>query len=168
MDECKNAAEARLVNRVTDRNNTIPISNLDEGGDLERNWKTITNWKKGGWTQEKIKYQKKTLKGVKTKTNQLYIKDNNKISQADLEKPDIEWERAQGKSVNVLFGRKAEVEIEKTKTIQKKQLILECSPSCYQLKEMEKKLATGEELAIDNVSPSCFSFFWWHKTTTTK
>ena len=50
MNRCKNATEAQLVNRVTDRNNTNPISNLEEGGDLERNWKTITNWKKGeGW-----------------------------------------------------------------------------------------------------------------------
>ena len=48
MNRCKNATEAQLVNRVTDRNNTNPISNLEEGGDLERNWKTITNWKKGG------------------------------------------------------------------------------------------------------------------------
>ena len=48
--------------------------------------------------------------------------------------------------INVLYlGRKAKVEIEKTKTVQKKQLISEFFTTWYQLREMENKLATREE-----------------------
>ena len=47
--------------------------------------------------------------------------------------------------INVLYlGRKAKVEIEKTKTVQKKQLISEFFTTWYQLKEMENKLETRE------------------------
>ena len=64
------------------------------GGDLEQDWKTITNWKKWGiWTLN--------IKIIGE--NQQDIKDNNKIRQAGLARSDIEWEgRAQGKFVNVL------------------------------------------------------------------
>ena len=45
MNAGKNAAEAQLVNRVTGRKSTNPISNLEGGEDLEGNWET--NWTKG-------------------------------------------------------------------------------------------------------------------------
>ena len=48
--------------------------------------------------------------------------------------------------INVLYlERKGKVEIEKTKTVQKKQLISEFFTTWYQLREMENKLATREE-----------------------
>ena len=45
----KNAAEAQLVNRVTDTNKTNPISNLDEGETWSKTGKPLPIGRNGGF-----------------------------------------------------------------------------------------------------------------------
>ena len=91
----------------------------------------------------------KKIQIITSKKNQQDKKDNDKVTQEDLEKPDIEWGWAQGKSVNVPYGGKQRLRLKISKLFQK-ETDLGMLPVLLSVEGNGKETGNdGEELAID-------------------
>ena len=91
----------------------------------------------------------KKIQIITSKKNQQDKKDNDKVTQEDLEKPDIEWGWAQGKSVNVPYGGKQRLRLKISKLFQK-ETDLGMLPVLLSVEGNGKETGNdGEELAKD-------------------
>ena len=122
-----------------------------------------------GWGWKDKNYSEKVAENkIVIKTNKIDIKYNDIVTQEDLEKPDIEWEGAQGKSVNVPCGKKTKVEVENIKTVPKRNWFGNAPRPAISWRKWKRNWHQWGRVGNrqgHNVGPSCFSFVWWQTTT---